>query len=242
LDLGLAHVDTAELYGSGVVEEMVGEAISGRREEVFLVSKVMPSNASFSGTLRACEASLERLGTDWLDCYLLHWRGAYPLEETFAAFARLVEAGKIRSWGVSNFDVDDLEEALAVAGEGAVTCDQVLYNIEERTSEYRVLPWCEDHRISLVAYSPLGHGHFPSPSSRRGRVLYEVARDHGATPRQVALAFVIRRPSLFAIPKASRVEHVEENAGAADLRLSEEAIALLEEAFASAPSPELPML
>lgn len=242
LELGMTHVDTAEMYGSGLVEELVGGAIDGRRDEVFLVSKVLPSNASFSGTLHACERSLERLGTDWLDCYLLHWRGQYPLEETFRAFERLVEQGKIRSWGVSNFDVDDLEEALAVAGEGRLTCNQVLYNLEERTSEYRILPWCEDHGMAMAAYSPLGHGHFPSPSSSRGRVLVEVAHEHGATPRQVALAFVIRRPSLFAIPKASRVEHVEENAGAARLRLTEEELARIDAAFASEPRPELPML
>lgn len=242
LELGMTHVDTAEMYGSGAVEEMVGEAISGRRDEVFLVSKVLPSNASFRGTLGACERSLERLGTDWLDCYLLHWRGKYPLEETFGAFDRLVDQGKIRSWGVSNFDVDDLEEALGFTGEGRITCNQVLYNLDERTTEYRVLPWCEDHRVSMVAYSPLGHGQFPSPSSPRGRALVQVARNHGATLRQVALAFVTRRPSLFAIPKASSVAHVEENAGAADLRLTREEISLIDEAFASEPRPELPML
>src|SRR5262249_30257858 len=157
----------------------------GRRDEVFLVSKVLPSNASRAGTIKACERSLARLKTDRLDCYLLHWRGSYPLEETFAAFEELKQAGKIRSWGVSNFDDDDLEEALMIAGQSKIACNQVLYHLEERAIEHAVIPWCEEHEVAVVAYSPFGNGHFPSPSSAGGRVLAAIADAHGATPRQV---------------------------------------------------------
>ncbi|MCI0572975.1 MAG: aldo/keto reductase [Myxococcaceae bacterium] len=242
LDLGLTHVDTAEIYGHGAVEELVGEAIAGRRDEVFLVSKVMPSNATFEGTLRACERSMRHLRTDRLDCYLLHWPGPHPLSETVRAFETLVEQGKVRSWGVSNFDVDELEEALALAGEGRIACNQVLYHLQERTIERRVLPWCEEHRVAVVGYSPFGSGRFPHASSHGGRVLTEVARVHGASPRQVALAFLTRRPSLFAIPKAARVPHVEDNAGAARVKLTREELVHIDAAFAVGPEAELPML
>src|SRR5689334_5789700 len=188
LDLGMTHIDTAELYGSGVAEEIVGEAIAGRRDEVFLVSKVMPSNASRAGTIAACERSLKRLKTDRLDCYLLHWRGRYALADTIAAFEELTARGLIRSWGVSNFDVDDLEEARAIAGEGKIACNQVLYHLEERGIEHGVLPWCAKHGVALVGYSPFGHNSFPRESSPGGRVLAAVGKAHGATPRQVALA------------------------------------------------------
>ncbi len=231
LDLGMTHVDTAELYGSGEAEAIVGEAIAGRRDEVFLVSKVMPNHASQSGTIAACEQSLARLGTDRLDCYLLHWRGRHPLAETIAGFEALVAEGKILSWGVSNFDADDLDEALAVAGKGRIACNQVLYHLEERGIEHAVLPWCEKHDVALVGYSPFGHGGFPGPRTAGGRVLAEIAAAHKATARQVALAFLTRRPSLFAIPKAADAAHVADNAGAGDLRLSEAEIARIDTAF-----------
>jgi len=199
LDLGLSHVDTAEMYGNGKVESIVGEAIAGRRDEVFLVSKVLPSNASYAGTLRACEASLRRLKTDRLDVYLLHWPGSHPLAETIRAFEELERAGKIRAWGVSNFDVPELDEALAIAGVGRIACNQVLHHLDERSIEHAVAPWCEAHGVAIVAYSPFGSGRFRD----RDGTLARIAKKHGATPRQVALAFLVRRPSMFAIPKAA---------------------------------------
>ena len=204
LDFGLTHVDTAALYGSGAAEELVGAALARRRDEVFLVSKVLPQNASLSGTVEACEGSLARLRTDRLDCYLLHWRGSYPLEDTIAAFERLKREGKILSWGVSNFDAPDLDDVRKIAGRGHPTCNQVLYHLGERAIEHAVLPWCEQHDVAVVAYSPFGHrGGFPGPRTTGGRVLKEIAEAHDATPRQVALRFLTRRPPLFAIPKAS---------------------------------------
>jgi diketogulonate reductase-like aldo/keto reductase len=241
IDLGMTHIDTAEMYGDA--ELVVAEAIAGRREEIFLVSKVLPSNASRRGTIIACERSLARLKTDRLDCYLLHWRGSYPLEETAAAFEQLVSAGKIRSWGVSNFDTGDLEEMLAVAGEGKIACNQVLYHLQERAIEHAVMPWCKQHGIAVVAYSPFGHNDFPSPRSKGGEVLQKIAQAHGATPRQVALSFLTREPYLFAIPKASTPEHAAENAGAGDLVLSKDEIAAIDRAFPRGPKPRsLPML
>src|SRR5215468_143838 len=189
LDAGMTHVDTAELYGGGRVESLVARAIAGRREQIFLVSKVMPNHASRNGTVQACEATLRRLGTDHLDCYLLHWPGSHPLEDTVAAFEQLVKEGKIRSWGVSNFDVDDLEQALKIAGPGRIACNQVLYHLRVRDIEDRVIPWCVKHDVAVVGYSPFGSGDFPGPRSAGGRVLAEIAEQHGATPRQVALAF-----------------------------------------------------
>jgi diketogulonate reductase-like aldo/keto reductase len=243
LDLGMNHVDTAEMYGDGVAEQIVGEAIAGRRDEVFLVSKVLPHNASRTGTIAACERSLRRLRTDRLDCYLLHWRGAHPLAETIAAFDELQRTGRIVSWGVSNFDAGDLQEAEGIAGPGRMACDQVLYHLGQRDIEHAVIPWCESHRAAVVAYSPFGHGSFPAPRSAGGRVLAEVAHARGATPRQVALAFLIRRPQVFAIPKAASLAHVEENAGAGDLQLTPEEIARIDKAFPlGRPSRSLPML
>lgn len=226
LDAGVTHVDTAEIYGDGAVEELVGEAIAGRRDEVFLASKVAPRNASYEGTLRACEQSLRRLRTDRLDLYMLHWPSAEPLEGTIRAFDALREQGKIRFWGVSNFDVPELDEALAIAGEGAIACNQLLYHLNERGIEHRVIPWCEEHGVAVVGYSPFGSGHFPG-----GAVLDEIARAHGVTPRQVALAFLIRRPSLFTIPKAATPEHGVDNAAAGDLRLTAEEIRAIDQAF-----------
>jgi diketogulonate reductase-like aldo/keto reductase len=241
LDLGMTHIDTAEMYGHA--EEVIAEAIIGRRDEVFLVSKVLPQNASRRGTITACERSLARLQTDRLDCYLLHWRGQYPLEDTFAAFEQLQRAGKILAWGVSNFDVPDLEEALEISGQGRMACNQVLYHLQERAIEHAVLPWCEAHDVAVVAYSPFGHGDFPGPRTRGGRVLEEIAAAHNATPRQVALRFLVRRPSLFAIPKAATPEHAAENAAAGDLHLTKAELARIDEAFPLGPRPrELPTL
>jgi diketogulonate reductase-like aldo/keto reductase len=242
LDLGMTHIDTAEMYGSGRAEEIVGEAIAGRRDEVFLVSKVLPQNASRRGTVAACEQSLKLLKTDHLDCYLLHWRGDEPLEHTIAAFGQLRSAGKIRSWGVSNFDVSDLDEARNIAGDGQIACNQVLYHLKERAIEHAVLPWCEAHNVALVGYSPFGHNDFPGPRTAGGRVLEETAAAHHATARQVALAFLVRRPSLFTIPKAADPGHAEENAAAGSLRLSEAEIAQIDEAFPRGRSRGLPML
>src|ERR1700754_920016 len=205
IELGMTHIDTAEMYGDA--ELVIAEAIAGKRDEIFLVSKVLPSNASRRGTITACERSLKRLQTDRLDCYLLHWRGSYPLDETVAAFAELVASGKIRSWGVSNFDTDDLEELQAVAGRGKIACNQVLYHLQERAIEHAVIPWCEAHGVAVVAYSPFGHDDFPQPRSKSGAVLQAIADAHRATPRQIALAFLTRRPSVFAIPKASNPDH-----------------------------------
>jgi len=241
IDLGMTHIDTAEMYGDA--EPVVAEAIGGRRDHVFLVSKVLPSNASRRGTITACERSLTRLKTDRLDCYLLHWRGSHLLQETVAAFEQLVDSGKISSWGVSNFDTDDLDEMLAIAGKGRIACNQVLYHLQERAIEHAVLPWCQRHGVAVVAYSPFGHSDFPSPRSRPGHVLQAVAASHGVSPRQVALGFLTREPSVFAIPKASTAEHAADNAAAGKLTLSESEIALLDAAFPRGPKPRgLPML
>jgi diketogulonate reductase-like aldo/keto reductase len=244
LDLGMHHIDTAEMYGSGEAEKVIAEAIAGRRDEVFLVSKVLPRHASRSGTVAACESSLARLGTDRLDCYLLHWRGEYPLEETIAAFEQLQRDGKILSWGVSNFDVDDLDEVVSIAGEGRFACNQVLYNLTQRTIEHAVLPWCEKHGVAVVGYSPFGHSKpFPDAHTAGGRVLNEIATAHDATARQVALRFLVRRPSLFTIPKASSPEHAAENAGSGDLRLSKEELSRIDKAFPLNPNRRgLPIL
>jgi diketogulonate reductase-like aldo/keto reductase len=243
LDLGMTHIDTAEMYGAGAAEQIVGEAIAGRRSEVFLVSKVLPQHATRSGTIAACEKSLARLRTDHLDCYLLHWPGPHPLEETIAGFEHLKSAGKIASWGVSNFDVDGLEQILMIAGDGFTACDQVLYHLQERAIEHAVLPWCEAHDVAVVGYSPFGHGDFPSPRTPGGRALQEIAHAHHATPRQVALSFLVRLPGTFTIPKSSSTAHVKENAGAGDLHLTPAEIALIDTVFPRGPAPRsLPML
>jgi diketogulonate reductase-like aldo/keto reductase len=230
------------MYGSGAAETIIGKAIAGRRDEVFLVSKVLPENASAAGTSAACEHSLRRLQTDRLDCYLLHWRGRSPLAETIAAFERLKIEGKILSWGVSNFDVDDLEEASAIAGPGKMACNQVLYHLGERAIEHGVAPWCQANSVAVVAYSPFGQNAFPGPKTPGGRVLAAIAAARGATPRQVALAFLTREPHVLAIPKASRLDHVIENAAAGDLDLSDDDITRLDAAFPRGPSRRLPML
>jgi diketogulonate reductase-like aldo/keto reductase len=243
LELGMTHIDTAEMYGSGAAERLVAEAIAGRRDEIFLVSKVLPQNASRSGTILACDRSLARLNTDRLDCFLLHWRGQHPLEDTIAAFEKLKSEGKILSWGVSNFDLSDLEDVRRIAGEGNLACNQVLYHLEERAIEHAVIPWCEQHGVVVVGYSPFGHGQFPGPRTSGGRVLKQIAAAHNATVRQVALRFLVRRPSLFAIPKASSPEHAAENARAAELDLTKAEIARIDEAFPLGSRPShLPML
>ena len=242
IETGMTHIDTAEMYGDA--ELVIADAIVGLpREKLFLVSKVLPSNASRRGTITACERSLKRLKTDHLDCYLLHWRGSYPFAETVAAFDELVAAGKIRSWGVSNFDADDLGELLAVAGKGKIACNQVLYHLQERAIEHAVIPWCEQHGVAVVAYSPFGHNDFPSARSKAGEVLQAIADARKASARQVALAFLTRASSVFAIPKASSAEHAADNAGAGNLKLSDREIDALDEAFPRGPKPRsLPML
>jgi diketogulonate reductase-like aldo/keto reductase len=234
LDLGLVHVDTAEIYGDGRVEEIVGRAIAGRRDEVFLASKVWPTNASRLGTLRSCEASLRRLRTDHLDLYLLHRPGPSPMAETFAAFESLIEAGKIRAWGVSNFGPRDLLRAVATAGPGNIACNQVSYHLDARWAEGRLSALCATNGIALVAYSPLGGGTLPDPASPRGRVLAAVAAEAGISPAAAALAFLTRRPHVFAIPRSSREHHLRENASGGFM-LSPSQVERLDRAFAFRP-------
>ena len=235
LDLGATHIDTAEMYGQGQVERLVGEAIEGRRAEAFLVSKVLPTNATRHGTVAACERSLKRLGTDYLDCYLLHWPGNHPLEETLRAFAELEQAGKIRSYGVSNFGESELRRAVRIAGKGRITQNQVLYHLGERRIEHEVIPYCKEEGIAVVAYSPFGSGDFPTSRASGGRVLAAIAEAHGATPFQVALAFLTRQSHVFAIPKASRSKHVEDNARASDVTLTAADLTAIDQAFPRGP-------
>jgi diketogulonate reductase-like aldo/keto reductase len=225
LGLGMTLIDTAEMYADGAAEELVGEAIYGCRDEVFLVSKVLPQHGNRPGTIEACERSLRRLRTDRLDLYLLHWRPPVPLDETVDAFRILMRDGKIRYWGVSNFDIDDMEELLALGGEEVAT-DQVLYNLTRRGIEHDLVPWCLERRIPLMAYSPIEQGQLLNAPAVR-----TVARRHGATPSQVALAWVLRQPGVAAIPKAGTREHVRENCGALDIPLDVDDLAMLDEAF-----------
>jgi diketogulonate reductase-like aldo/keto reductase len=233
LDLGMTLIDTAEMYGNGATETLVGEAIAGRRDEVFLVSKVLPGNATASGTVAACDRSLRRLRTDQLDLYLLHWRGAVPLAETLDGFAALLRAGKIRYWGVSNFDVPDLEELRSLPGGREVATDQVLYNLSRRGIEWRLLFWCRELGLPIMAYSPIEQGRL-----LRNPVLQRVAARHGATAAQVALAWVLRHADVIAIPRAGNPAHVEENRGALDLRLTEQDLAELDRAFPPPTGPQ----
>ena len=243
LDAPLAQVVEDLVAGDPPLARDAQRALEGKRDGLFLVSKVLPSNASKRGTVTACERSLKRLKTDHLDCYLLHWRGSYPLSETVAAFEDLKRAGKIRSWGVSNFDGDDLNELLSVAGDGKIACNQVLYHLKERAIEHAVIPWCERHGVAVVAYSPFGHNDFPLRRSPSGEVLHKIAAKHKATPRQVAHAFLTRETTVFAIPKASNAEHAAENAAAGDLKLDASEIAALDAAFPRGAKPRsLPML
>jgi diketogulonate reductase-like aldo/keto reductase len=239
IDDGMTHIDTAEMYGEA--ELIVGEAIRGRRDGLFIVSKVLPTNASRAGVIAACERSLARIGTDRLDCYLLHWRGGHPLAETIAGFEDLVYAGKILSWGVSNFDVEDLDAALAIAGPNRIACNQVLYHLSERAIEHAVMPWCERNDVAIVGYSPFGSGSFPGGGKSAHKVLAEIAAQHDATQRQVALAFLARRS--FVIPKASNPEHAADNARAGDLKLTDEDCARIDIAYPRGRRPaSLPMI
>jgi diketogulonate reductase-like aldo/keto reductase len=226
IDLGMSLIDTAEMYGDGGAEELVGEAIEGRRDEVFLVSKVLPHHATARGTIQACDHSLLRLGVDQIDLYLLHWRGPVPLDETLEGFDTLMGAGKIRNWGVSNFDIADMEKLIDLPGGEEVSTDQVLYNLQYRGMEFDLLPWCESRGVPIMAYSPVEQGQLLTHP-----VLRSVAARHHATPAQAALAWVLRRDSVCAIPKASKPAHVRENRAALDLRLSADDLAELDRAF-----------
>ncbi|MFJ1735627.1 aldo/keto reductase [Streptomyces sp. NPDC088254] len=223
--LGMSLVDTAEMYGDGAAEELVGEALRGRRDEVFLVSKVLPGHADRKGTVAACEGSLRRLGTERLDLYLLHWRGRWPLEETLAGFTDLMEAGKIRYWGVSNLDVADMTELTTLPGGDAAAVDQVLYNLSRRGIEWDLLPWCREAEVTVMAYSPIEQGRILDAEALRA-----VARALGATPAQVALAWVLEQ-GVAAIPRSGSPDHVRENRGAVDLHLPTGALDALDEAF-----------
>jgi diketogulonate reductase-like aldo/keto reductase len=226
IELGMPLIDSAEMYGSGGAERIVAEAIAGRRDELRIVSKVLPSNARYSRTIAACEASLRRLGTDRLDLYLLHWRGGSPLAETVRAFEDLRRQGKIIDWGVSNFDVDDMEELAALPAGGNCAANQVLWNLEARGPEFDLLPWCRKHGMPIMAYSPIGQGRLA-----RQPGLQRHAAHHGATAAQQALAFVLARPGVIAIPKASSIPHVEQNRAALDLRLDDDDLAELDRIF-----------
>ena len=225
LDLGMTLIDTAEMYANGTAEEITGEAIRGRRDDVFLVSKVLPSNASRTGTVAACERSLKRLGVETIDLYLLHWPGSHPLAETVAGFKALHQAGKIRHWGVSNFDVGEMEELLAVGGDDVAT-NQVLYNLGRRGIEYDLIPWQMKHRVPLMAYSPIEQGRLA-----RNQALSDIAVRHNASAAQIALAWALAQPQNMVIPKAGSELHVRENRAAADIVLTPEDHAALDKAF-----------
>ena len=232
IELGMTHIDTAEMYGSGRVEEIVGETISGvAREKLFLTTKVLPGNATYKGTLAAAERSLRRLGTDYADLYLLHWPSEHPLDDTMRALEALVTQGKARFIGVSNFDTGDMLAAAGYLREVPLTCNQVLYHLLERGPEHDLIPQAAERGIAIVAYTPFGRGRFPHEQSGPGGVLDSVARKYGATPRQVILAFLTREPNVFTIPKAASVAHVEENAGAGDLALDADDVAAIDAAF-----------
>jgi diketogulonate reductase-like aldo/keto reductase len=231
LDLGMTHIDTAEMYGDGRVEEIVAAAIEGRRDDVFLASKVLPSNASYQGTLDACRKSLRRLKTSWLDLYLLHWPSSYPIADTIRAMEKLVDDGLIRYFGVSNFDLEELQEAERALSKHRISCNQVLYYLGNRGIERRLLPYCTKQGIAVVGYSPFGHEGFPPSKSKQGRILAEVAARNRRTPRQVALNFLTRDPNTFAIPKARQIEHVRENSIGVGWKLSANDLSVIEQAF-----------
>jgi diketogulonate reductase-like aldo/keto reductase len=233
LDLGMTHIDTAEMYGNGQAEELVAEVIAGRREEVFVVSKVWPSNASYEGTLKACKGSLARLKTDWIDLYLLHWPSErYPIRETMRAMEELVAEGMVKFIGVSNFNIEGLTAVEQALSNERLACNQVQYHLGDRRIERNLLPYCAKRKIAIVGYSPFGHGSFPSARSARGMVLAEISKRHNRTPRQVALNFLTRYPSVFTIPKSGRAEHIRENSGAdGGWKLREEDIEAIDCAF-----------
>jgi diketogulonate reductase-like aldo/keto reductase len=232
VDLGMTHVDTAEMYGSGRVEEVLGEAIAGiERDRLFITSKVLPANATYDGTIEACERSLRRMNLEYVDLYLLHWPSNHPLEGTMRALETLVEQGKTRFIGVSNFDVDDMLEARSYLRSVPLACNQVLYHLRERGIEHRLVPQARKLDIAVVAYTPFGRGQFPHAETKGGAALKRIAAKYGATPRQVILAFLTRASNVFAIPKASRIPHVEENAGAASVVLDDADCAAIDRAF-----------
>ncbi len=240
MELGMTHVDTAEMYGNGDTEEFVGRALHGLRERVFLASKVLPSNASYSGTLDACDRSLARLGADYLDLYMIHWRtGPHPVEDTMRALEDLAEAGKVRFIGVSNFDVRELQQAQRALTKRRIACNQVAYHLLARGIEFKLIPYCREQGIAVVGYSPFGSGRFPTKRTQSA-ILAKIGERHGKTPRQVALNFLTRLPGCFTIPKASKVEHVRENAGAVGWELSPEDIAEIDDVF-PAPERETPL-
>jgi diketogulonate reductase-like aldo/keto reductase len=226
IDLGMTLIDTAEMYGSGGAEEVVARAAEGLRDSLFIVSKVYPHNASRTGVVAACERSLKRLATDRIDLYLLHWRGSIPLAETLEGFQRLQRDGKIRHHGVSNFDRADMAEWAALQGGDTVAADQVLYNLTRRGPEWDLAPWCRERQVAIMAYTPLGTG-----GMLGNPALGEIARQRGATPAQIALAWLLRQEGTMVIPKASRPEHVRENRGALDVRLTEEDLSAIDRAF-----------
>ena len=240
IDLGLTHIDTAEMYGSGRAEEIAGRAIAGRRHEIFLVSKVLPSNASYEGTLRACERSLKRLGTDHLDLYLLHWESSYPITETMRAMEHLIDQRLIRYTGVSNFDTDQVREAQAALRHHRLASNQVLYHLRERGVERKLIPYCAEEEIAVVAYTPFGQEKFPRADSSGGRVLAEIAGRHGRTVRQVILKFLTRWAHVFTIPKAASAAHTRENAGGMGWSLTPEDTAAIDRAF-PAPTRDVPL-
>ena len=227
LDLGMTLIDTAEMYGEGGAERVVGDAIAGRRAEAFVVSKVYPHNATRAGTVAACERSLQRLRTERIDLYLLHWRGGVPLAETVAGFGELLKAGKIAAWGVSNLDTEEMEELRGVPGGAACATDQVLYNPQARGVEYDLLPWCGRHGVPVMAYSPVGQG----GHLLREPALGAIGKRHSATPAQVAIAWALRQDGVIAIPKAADAGHVRENAAAAAVRLTAQDCAEIDAAF-----------
>ena len=233
IDQGLTLIDTAEMYGNGAAEALVGEAVAGHRDEVFLVSKVLPSHSSYAGTLEACRRSLRRLGTDHLDLYLLHWRGRVELAETVGAFEELVREGLVRHWGVSNFDAQDMAELLGVPGGSAVQTDQVLYNLSRRGIEFDLVPTLQEHRVPVMAYSPIEQGRLLGHPT-----IAAVAERRGATQAQVALAWLMSRDGVVVIPRSGTVEHVQENRDAVDLHLGEEDLRALDEAFPPPRSPQ----
>ena len=231
LDLGMTHIDTAEMYGNGHTEELVAQAITEQRDEVFLVSKVLPSNASYEGTIKACKRSLKRLKTDWLDLYLLHWPSSYPITETMRAMEKLVADGLIKYIGVSNFDIEELKEAEQALKNEQMASNQVLYHLGNRGIERRLLPYCTEKGIAIVGYSPFEHGNFPSPQSNKGKILEEIAKRHNRTARQVALNFLTRHDNIFTIPKTSRLERVKENSEGVGWKLTENDIMTIDKAF-----------
>lgn len=235
IDLGMTLIDTAEMYGKGRAEELVGEAIEGRRDKVFLVGKILPSNANREGTKRACEQSLRRLRTDVIDLYMLHWQGDYPFEETIAAMMELIKEGKILSWGVSNMDVEEMEEIFALEQGKNCAANEILYNLSRRGVEFALLPWCEQHGIPVIAYSPIEQGRILS-----NKTLSLVAERHRATPAQIALAWILKRPGVVAIPKSGSVAHVRENAGSLEVKLTEEDMVMLNNTF-PAPKRKIPL-